>query len=343
MRPREERVRETGRDARVRQRPSGFQQRTARPIPLDIRRLILCLSLLFLTACASTTMPLPEWYDTIHRAPLRSVVVDGQRLAYVDEGDGPPLLLLHGFGGAIWQWEYQLPALSATHRVIALDLLGAGLSDKPDIAYRPDEYLHYVRGFLDALGIDRVTVIGNSMGAGIALGLALTTPDRIDRLILIGGLPPNVKGTLTSPLIRRALDTQAPTWLIRFLGWFAGTSATNRVLEEIVYDHRLLTPAVRDRSHRNRQGGGMIGPALATARALPLWESDYAPRLGTITHQTLVLWGEQDRVFPLAVGKTLAAHLPQAHVIAIPQAGHIPQWEQPDAVNRAIATFLSRP
>lgn len=313
------------------------------PIRLSLRRLALWLSLLLLTACTSASMPLPDWYDTIQRLQLRSVVVDDHRLAYLDEGDGPPLLLLHGFGGAVWQWEYQLPALSATHRVIALDLVGSGLSDKPDIAYRADEFLRSVTGFLDALHIERATVIGNSMGGGIALGLALTAPQRVDRLVLIGGLPPNVQGTLTSPLIRRALETKAPTWLVRFAGWLAGSAASDRVLEEIVYDHRLLTAAVRERSQRNRRKGGIIGPALATARTLPIWESDYAPRLSTITHRTLVLWGEQDRVFPPAVGRDLAAQLPQAQFFAIPQAGHIPQWEQPQVVNRAIAHFLSRP
>lgn len=297
-----------------------------------------------LAACASPSRPpLPEWYDTIQRMPIRSVVVDGHRLAYIDQGQGPTLVLFHGFGGAMWQWEYQLAALASNYRVVAFDLLGAGLSDKPDIAYRPEEVLQVVRGALDAVGIEQATLIGNSMGAGIAMGLAMTAPQRVDRLILIGGLPANIHETVASPLIRRALETRAPTWLVRVLGWFAGGSATDRVLEEIVYDHRLLTPAVRERSQRNRRTQNIVGPALATARTVPEWERDYGPRIPSIAHQTLVLWGERDRVFPPTVGRELAGQLPHATFHAIPDAGHIPQWEQPELVNGLIRTFLESP
>ncbi len=294
-----------------------------------------------MTACTSSE--LPRWFDGIHRVLLHSVQVDGQRLAYLDEGSGPPLILIHGFGGSMWQWEYQATALAQDHRVITLDLLGSGFSDKPDLEYRPEEVLHYFRRFMDALQIDRATLIGNSMGAGVALGMALTVPERVDRLVLISGLPPRVKDQLASPLIRRGLDSPFPAWLVRIGSWFVGSSATDRVLKEIVYDHSQLTAAVLDRSHRHRRRSDFIGPALAMGRTVPLWESEYAPRLNTIRKPTLILWGEEDRVFPPPVGRELATIIPGARLIGIPKAGHLPMWERPEVVNRAILDFLAPP
>ncbi len=303
--------------------------------------LALLGALSVLTGCSHPDFP--RWFDRFQRMPLRSVLVDGQRLAYLDEGQGPPVILLHGFGGSMWQWEYQASALAGPFRVLTLDLLGSGLSDKPDIAYRPEQVLHYVHGFMEAVGVDRATLVGNSMGAGVALGMALTHPERVDRLILIGGLPPHIKENLASPIIRQALESSAPTWLARAASWLAGSSVTDRVLKEIVHDHRLLTPAVLHRSNRNRRSSNVLGPVLAMSRTVPIWESDFAPRLSTIHTPTLVLWGEEDKVFPPAVGRDLAALLPHAEFTAVPQAGHIPQWERPEEVNRAILEFLTRP
>ena len=297
--------------------------------------------LMLLAAC--TTAEFPVWFDGIHRVPLRSVQVEGHRLAYLDEGSGTPLILIHGFGGSMWQWEYQSTALARGFRVITLDLLGSGLSDKPDLEYRPEEVLHFFRAFMDALQIDRATLVGNSMGAGVAIGMALTVPERVDRLVLISGFPAGVKEKLASPLVRRALDSSMPAWLVRVGGWFVGSSATDRVLKEIVYDQSQLTPAVLNRSGRNRRATNYIGPVLAIGRTVPIWESEYAPRLSQVRQRTLVIWGEEDRVFPLTVGRELAATLPHAEFVAVPKTGHIPMWEQPEAVNRTILEFLDRP
>ncbi len=298
------------------------------------------LLLLWATMAACSHPQLPQWFDGIHRLPLHRVQVEGQRLAYLDEGQGPPLILIHGFGGSMWQWEYQSSELARDFRVITLDLLGSGFSDKPDLEYRPEEVLRFFRGFMDALHVDRATLVGSSMGAGVALGMALTAPERVDRLILIGGLPARVKEKLASPVVRQAMESSAPIWLVRLAGWVAGSSVTDRVLREIVHDHSLLTDAVLARSGRNRRAGNYLGPALAVARTVPLWESDYAPRLATIRHPTLVLWGEHDKVFPMAVGQELAGVIPAAQFVVIHDAGHIPQWERPEPVNHAIRRFL---
>ena len=285
---------------------------------------------------------MPPYFETFERLPIHTVPVKGHNLAYLDVGQGRPVILIHGFGGSMWQWEHQQRPLSAEFRLITPDLIGSGLSDKPDIEYRPDQMLDYFVGFMDALRIPQATLVGNSMGAGLAIGMALAHPDRVSQLVLIDGLPANVRERVTSPSIQRALDTPAPSWLASFGNWLFGGVMIESVLKEIVHDPALLTPAVIERSNRNRQRPGMIRPLMTVRDSLPLWETGFARRLGEIAHPTLIVWGEEDRVFPLAVGEELQRTIKGSSLVRIPNAGHIPQWERPDLANRAMIDFLQR-
>ncbi len=292
-----------------------------------------------MVACSSPSS-IPAQFDAIERIPIHTVLVHGQQIAYLDVGTGPPVILIHGFGGSMWQWEHQQHTLSQHFRVLTLDLPGAGLSDKPDIDYRTDQMLDFFVGFMDAVQIPQAALVGNSMGAGLAIGMALTHPTYVSRLVLIDGLPQHVMERLTSPSVRRALETTAPAWLVSFGNRLFGGLMIESVLQEIVHDPALLTPAVIERSNRNRQRPGLIKPILAVKENLPVWESGFATRIGEITHPTLVLWGEEDRVFPLAVGEGLHQTIKGSRFIQIPKAGHIPQWERPDLVNQELITFL---
>jgi pimeloyl-ACP methyl ester carboxylesterase len=119
--------------------------------------------------------PLPE---------LQSTTVFGRKICYYDIGSGPTLVLVHGLGGDADQWAYCFEALSATHRVIALDLLGFGRSDKPNISYRIAGFVEVLEGFLQALGIERASLLGHSLGGWIVAAFALQFPDKVDRLVL---------------------------------------------------------------------------------------------------------------------------------------------------------------
>ena len=272
--------------------------------------------------------------------PIQTAFVHNQRIAYLEVGEGPPVILIHGFGGSMWQWEYQQHPLSQHFRVLTLDLPGSGFSDKPEIGYRPDQMLEYFVGFMDAVKIPHATLVGNSMGAGLAIGMALTHPTRVDKLVLIDGLPQQVMKKLTSPSVRLALETSAPSWLVSFGNMMFGGLMTESVLKEIVHDPTLLTAAVIERSNRNRQRPGLIKPILSARENLPLWESGFARRIEEIVHPTLVIWGEEDRVFPIAVGEELHQTIERSQFIRIPQAGHIPQWERPNVVNQELITFI---
>jgi len=297
--------------------------------------------LIVMTACSSPP-PIPPYFEAFERIPIHTIEVNGERVAYLDVGQGRPVILIHGFGGSMWQWEHQQQPLSAEFRLITPDLIGSGLSTKPEIEYRPEQMLEYFIGFMDALRIRQATLVGNSMGAGLAIGMALTYPDRVAQLVLIDGLPANVRERLTSPSIKRALDTAAPSWLASFGNWLFGRVMIESVLKEIVHDPALLTPAVIERSNRNRQRPGVIPPLMTVRGTLPLWESGFAKRIGDIRHPTLILWGEEDQVFPLPAGEELHRSIKGSALVRIPNAGHIPQWERPDLANRAMIEFLRR-
>ena len=291
------------------------------------------------SACAASS-DIPPWFDSIQRLPIKTVLVAENRVAYLDSGEGQPVILVHGFGGSIWQWEYQQAALSASHRLITLDLLGSGLSDKPDMEYTPQAMLEFFRGFMDALGIQRASLVGNSMGAGVVIGMALTYPERVDHLVLIDGLPDHVRERTTSPMLQRAIDSHLPAWLMRLGNYFTGRGTTRRILGEIVHDPALLTPAVIDRSTRNRAHTRAVGPILSLARSLPLWEEGFAKRLAEIRQPTLIIWGAEDRLFPPQVGRDLHAIIPGSNFALVPSAAHIPQWERPEIVNPILLRFL---
>lgn len=296
--------------------------------------------MLSLVSACATPSSIPPWFDAFHRLPVKTVLVDGHRIAYLDEGHGPPVILVHGFGGSLWQWEYQQGPLSASHRVVTLDLLGSGFSDKPDIAYTPDQLVEFFTHFMDALHIPRASLVGNSMGAGLVIAMALTHPERVERLVLITGMPSQVREKLTSPFLRRVLDSRIPAWLADLGNLFAGRNVTRKVLGELIYDQTLITADVLDRSYRNRTRAGTIRPLLKTARNLSLWEEGFAKRLGEIRHPTLIIWGTEDRVFPPQVGRDMQAAIPSSVLELIPKAGHVPMWERPDLVNPLLVKFL---
>ena len=305
------------------------------------QRFFLWFILMILISSCSTTFPeRPSHIDLLQRHRVHTITIDGHTLAYLDGGQGTAVILLHGFGGSMWHWEHQLGPLAQTHRLLTLDLLGSGLSDKPEIMYSPARLLDTLIQFMDRVGIQQATFVGNSLGAGISIGMALTHPERVHKLVLISGLPAQLVHNIASPSYRRFVEHPPPLWLAKFGTWLAGRLATEKILKEIIFDHRLLTPLVIERSYQNRMSRGFLPPLYSILAHIPQWEESFATRLPNITHPTLVLWGTQDRIFPPAVGRQMANTIPKSTFQEVPNTGHMPQWEKPDIVNQALLHFI---
>ena len=278
--------------------------------------------------------------EPLDRYPLQFVSVNQHRTAYIRHGDGPPAVLLHGYAGAIWNWEHQIEPLGRRLTLFVPDVIGQGLSDKPRVAYTPAFYMEWLRGFLDAVDITRATFIGHSMGAGLALGLALTHPDCVDRLILISGFPKGVLTHIRGPHLR--FFARAGSGLLFGLGYrLLGRLNFRKFLRCLVWDRSLITPAVVERAYRLRKQYGKAQPLWSSLQHVEEWETRYAPRLGSVTAPTLLIWGRDDPFLPLSVGETLHRTIAGSRLAVIPDTGHLPMWERPDEVNRLILDFLA--
>jgi pimeloyl-ACP methyl ester carboxylesterase len=296
----------------------------------------------FTTLGCSSPTPLSSRIELIQRVPYHITTVGNHRIAFLDAGQGPPLILIHGFGGSMWNWEYQYSVLARTHRVIIPDLLGSGLSDKPEEAYTPKRLVEFFRQFMDRLNIPHATLVGNSMGAGLAMAMALDYPERVHRLVLISGFPGQVETSIASRQYQRFLYHRPPLWLAKFGNWIAGKRATEKLLKEIVYNPELISPTVIERSFHNRRRSGFLAPLYSLLDNIQSWEGQYGNKFQEISQPVLLLWGDHDRVFPLEVGERVKSQLPHVEWHVIPEAGHLAQWEEPAIVNQFILSFLER-
>jgi pimeloyl-ACP methyl ester carboxylesterase len=265
--------------------------------------------------------------------------IKGNHIFYVARGEGKPLILIHGYGAAIWVWEKQIDLLSQSHRVYAVDLIGHGFSDRPRIPYTPSTYIYFLKDFMEAAEIDQATLIGNSMGGGIAWAVALLFPKRVNRLVLIDCVPPDVLDRVRNDsfqMLRAIKDIP----FLPYLAFSAGNrNALKRLLHECVSDTRLITEEVLNRQYELLRTKGANWALYSTfknaGQAL-----EFKGKLSQIRHPTLILWGEKDQVFPPSVGKILHQEMIGSKFQVIEKSGHIPMWETPDEVNQSILSFL---
>jgi pimeloyl-ACP methyl ester carboxylesterase len=279
-----------------------------------------------------------EWNPALE---LRTAGVREGTIFYAVTGEGPPVLLLHGFGGEIWVWEKQVAGLSKRYRLYIPDLIGYGYSDRPKVEYTPALFIDSIKQFMDQLGLRRASLIGNSMGGGIAWAFALTYPERVDKLILIDSTPSDVVPEVRNPSFRWFLAIRN----IPFLPYLAVALHTRGMLRatlmEMVFDDRLISDAVVERQYLIGRIAGTARVMTSTARHAEEVKR-YGDALGTLVKPTLIIWGDQDEVFPRAVGEKLQKSIEGSELAVIRESGHMPMWERPDETNQAILEFLSR-
>jgi pimeloyl-ACP methyl ester carboxylesterase len=264
--------------------------------------------------------------------PGKLLEVDGQRIHYVEAGAGPPVVLLHGLGASTFCFRRTIPALAAHFQVFAIDLPGYGFSSRD----APDQSLTaqtaYVLRFLDALGLDKVSLVGHSMGGSVAQRVAVAAPGRVDRLVLADAT--------SDALLRRGLGVSRlldPLLPPLFATVFYLPPLRRRWLALACYDDAYLTPDVL-------AGYGAPSRVPGHVRAYRRFFRDRArdalldPSL--IRQPTLLVWGEADRVTPPAIGRRLADQIEGSRLVVIPRAGHWAPEERPDIVNPLLVQFL---
>ncbi len=273
----------------------------------------------------------------------QKIEVEGLPTRYLTAGEGPPLLLLHGVGDNAFDWQWVMPALAHTYQVYALDLPGSGGSAKPLPDYSPAFFARFATAFLDALGVERAAVVGNSLGGLVGLRLALSGPERVAALGLVssGGLGREVTYALRSlalpgfgKLVAVAWGKRRPGALQRALGRSALLFARPwRVPREWIKEQ-----------YRLARLPGFLEAQLATVRAqvgLRGQREVLVDRLSHLKVPTLVVWGARDRVLPYSQGQEAAARLPEGTLELVPDCGHAPHVEQPERFVSGLGEFLS--
>jgi pimeloyl-ACP methyl ester carboxylesterase len=261
--------------------------------------------------------------------------VDGLRLRLRDTGprDAPTVILLHGFGASLETWEDWAQVLSARYRVIRFDLPGFGLTGPdPTGDYTDARGMRILAGLMDALGVDRASLIGNSLGGRIVWNFAALHPDRVTRLVLVspdGFASPGFaydKAPRT-PLMMQALPFVAPRRLLK--ANLAAAYARPETLSETIltrYRDMMLAPGVR-RAILARMGQVVL--------------RDPAPTLARIEAPTLLLWGEQDHMIPISNAADYLRDMPHATLVRLPNRGHVPFEEDPASSLAPVKLFLS--
>ena len=267
-------------------------------------------------ATTFTLPPLPE---------LRATTVFGTTIRYYDVGGGPTLVLIHGIGGDADDWAFCLDALSRSHRVIALDLLGFGRSAKPHIDYTIAGYVEVLARFLNTLALQRPILVGHSLGGWIAATLALQSPQAVDKLVLVDSA--GVWGEMSTLPVDLHVSTLAHM---------------REIFQFLFYDKRLATDSLVELAysqHLERNDGYTIHSILQnTSDGRERLDADQ--RLSALSVPTLILWGENDEMIPLAIGRRIHQLVPGSTLAVIPQCGHLPNLEKPAELVRCLLEFL---
>jgi 3-oxoadipate enol-lactonase len=266
---------------------------------------------------------------------MRMTMDDGVALEVTDTGSGPGLLLVHGFGGAKEDFADHVDALAARHRVVTFDHRGHGASDKPDeaVAYSLDRMAADVLAVADGLGIDAFRLLGHSMGGMVSRRVVLADPERIDALVLMdtspGPIPrldPELAELAAGIMLEQGKDVLKP------MLDEAGTLESAPHL-------RLLAERPEILEYEERNWHALSGVMWATMLREIMHQPDQLELLAGVHCPTLVIVGDQDEPF-VDASRDMAAVIPGAELVVVPDAGHSPQFENPAPWFSALDGFL---
>lgn len=253
-------------------------------------------------------------------------------------GGGPPVVLIHGLGASTGWWRENISSLASFYRLFLVDLPGHGLSDKRRIRYSLDWGSQFLCAFMAAVGLDKATLVGHSMGGTLALNLALHFPQRVKQLVLVdsaglGGEVMWLLRLLTVPLLGEMLS--------------APTRMSMKVLMSRLFCRPSQAPSgfLEEMCHE-RRAAGVKRAVLAMLRVgADLWgqrpDVILLERLTQVRVPTLIVWGADDRIVPAVHAHTAHQLIPDSKLHVIPGCGHCPQLEKPGEFNRIILDFLA--
>ncbi len=262
---------------------------------------------------------------------------------FFDAGSGPALVLIHGNGDEADTWRHVLPVLARTHRVIAPDLPGFGRS-APNGSGDLESLAGGVLRLIDTIGLERVRLVGSSLGAAVAAVIAATRADRVSSLTVVGGVLPSLNRLERNPTLEQLLTPgvgEAYYTGLRDQGQDAAYATLEPYYANLnglpETDRAFLRARVWARVWSDTQRTAFFAALRSLARA-------DQPDVSVALENTpvLLVWGDTDRIVSVGAAQAIQERLPQAQLAVIPRAGHLPHQEQPEAFNGILQDFLER-
>jgi 2-hydroxy-6-oxonona-2,4-dienedioate hydrolase len=260
----------------------------------------------------------------------KDATVFGYKLHYLEAGRGDPIVLLHGTGGEGARWMPTIQGLAGNFRVIALDQVGFGQSDKPLTIYHSGVFAGFLAQFMKTIGVPKAVVMGQSMGAGVALHLAVHHPEMVERLVLVDG------GGYRSPSDAPAAS---PNWHNRQIANAGTLEESREYLEKLYYDHSFVTDKLVEQNLilRLRSAYTIESMQTASERGLGGVTED---EVRGIKAPTLLVWGMNDPLSSVANADKLNGAIKNSRKVLFEKAGHYPFLEHADKFNQVVLEFL---
>ncbi len=261
------------------------------------------------------------------------------RLRYVEAGAGSPVVLVHGIGRSLHDWSDNIDAFAQSHRVLAVDMLGFGLSEKPQIQYTVDVQAKALCEFMRALKLEPTALVGNSLGGAVSLTLALKHPDLVSKLVLVapaglGERAATFFGVMALPFIGE--------WLTR-----PSLKGSHQLLRALFADNTFHTEARAKHDFELGQMPGSQRVFLSMLRSMvhrnqvhPELLKNLRGRLGELETPTLMIWGQQDQILFSSYAAAAAAMLKNGRLEILDPCGHFPMIECAKAFNTMVLEFL---
>ncbi len=246
------------------------------------------------------------------------VDVEGVRLHYVSQGEGAPVVFLHGIPTTLYLWRHILTPVAQTHRAIAVDLPGYGDSDKPTgVTYNMDFFDRMVRGFVERLQLEKPALVGHDLGGMVAIGHAVRHPGELSRLVILDTYP-YVEVSLRAKLPLRLLALpKVPSWV------FGSRWGTALSLKVGVVNRSVVTDEVIDEYFRPLRTDARAREVTAEILRVDLREMlEPRARVAKLDLPTLIIWAEKDMVIPLSVGGELHRVIRNSELRTVPNCGH---------------------
>ncbi len=279
------------------------------------------------------SQPLDVWASK--HAQGKFVDLDGRRTHYIEKGEGEPVILLHGFFYDSYLWAANIDALAENFKVYALDLWGFGYSTRESLDYEYQLYVDQVLLFMDSLGIQNASLVGQSMGGGTAILLCVQHRQRIKKLLLVdpAGLP--------NPLPLTGKFFNLPRIGEFFLGLKTDAVRRKNLGDLWIHNKELLTESYFENVTRFHKVNGTT-EALLTILRKQFFDklSNEIHRLAQMEVPLLLVWGREDKAVPVRCGQEMHRILKGSRLEIIDNAGHVPNYEQAEVFNRIAVDFL---